>query len=154
MWSLTLFLILLVSCYETHKTTAMQRYRSCNKVFVSMHWWLITILSFRMTFPLQRYHKFWTPCEMTHLNFNLVHCNLLLVGFFWHKKSRHLFWQANPNLYDIRLRPYFGTDKPVNVSIGIELSNIEDISEVTMDYKLSCLFTIRNVVDKFYKMYN
>ena len=36
-----------------------------------------------------------------------------------------------------RLRPFFGTDKAVAVQIGIDVAQIDDVSEVNMDYSLT-----------------
>ena len=47
--------------------------------------------------------------------------------------SKELDRILSVNNYDIRLRPYFGTDKPVDVKIGIDVADINAISEVDMD---------------------
>ena len=36
-----------------------------------------------------------------------------------------------------RLRPFFGTEKAVVVQIGIDVAQIDDVSEVNMDYSLT-----------------
>ena len=50
--------------------------------------------------------------------------------------SKELDRILSVNNYDIRLRPYFGTSKPVDVKIGIDVADINAISEVDMDYQL------------------
>ena len=50
--------------------------------------------------------------------------------------SKELDRILSVNNYDIRLRPYFGTDTPVDVKIGIDVADINAISEVDMDYQL------------------
>ena len=40
----------------------------------------------------------------------------------------------------IRLRPFFGTGKPVSVAVGIDVAEIDDVSEVNMDYSLTIYF--------------
>jgi len=46
----------------------------------------------------------------------------------------------DPKKYDIRLRPYFGTNKAVVVGIGIDVAQIDDVSEVNMDFQLTLYF--------------
>ena len=56
--------------------------------------------------------------------------------------SKELDRILSVNNYDIRLRPYFGTDTPVDVKIGIDVADINAISEVDMDYQLDRAFKL------------
>ena len=56
--------------------------------------------------------------------------------------SKELDRILSVNNYDIRLRPYFGTDTPVDVKIGIDVADINAISEVDMDYQLERAFKL------------
>ncbi|CBY32958.1 unnamed protein product [Oikopleura dioica] len=47
---------------------------------------------------------------------------------------------AHPRFYDIRLRPFFGQNESVDVGIGIDVAQIDDVSEVNMDFQLTLYF--------------
>ncbi|CBY10305.1 unnamed protein product [Oikopleura dioica] len=46
----------------------------------------------------------------------------------------------DPRFYDIRLRPFFGQNESVDVGIGIDVAQIDDVSEVNMDFQLTLYF--------------
>ena len=47
------------------------------------------------------------------------------------------FWVVSTFWIQKRLRPFFGTEKAVVVQIGIDVAQIDDVSEVNMDYSLT-----------------